>query len=129
MAGTADERRFVVQRHRATRDHYDLRLELEDVLVSWAVPKGPTLDPAARRSAFKVADHPLEYYDFEAVIPRSTYGGGDVVVWDRSTWRPARTADPAASLRPGAPPVDLTGAKFNRRLALVRPAREGEDNT
>ncbi len=121
--------RFVVQRHRATRDHYDLRLELDGVLVSWAVPKGPTLDPARRRTAFKVEDHPLEYYDFEGVIPRGSYGAGDVTVWDWGRWSAARTTDPAAALAAGELHVDLTGEKLRGRFALVRRAvAGGEDN-
>jgi bifunctional non-homologous end joining protein LigD len=112
--------RFVVQRHRARRLHYDFRLELGGVLVSWAVPKGPTLDPKARRAAFHVEDHPLDYFDFEGVIPAGQYGGGDVIVWDTGSWQPHATTDPVAAVAAGELHVDLYGEKLRGRFVLVR---------
>jgi bifunctional non-homologous end joining protein LigD len=121
-----DGLRFVVQRHRATRRHYDLRLELDGVLLSWAVPKGPTLDPAVRRLAVRVEDHPLEYAGFEGVIPAGEYGGGDVIVWDRGTWAPAGDEDPHAQLAGGSLHFDVIGEKLRGRFAIVRRGRGGD---
>ncbi|HET7326292.1 MAG TPA: DNA polymerase ligase N-terminal domain-containing protein [Nocardioidaceae bacterium] len=119
-------RRFVVQLHRARRLHYDLRFEVDGVLVSWAVPKGPTLDPTVKRNAIHVEDHPLEYVDFEGVIPSGEYGGGDVVVWDRGSWHPYGTDDPAAAVAAGELHAEVEGHKLRGRLVLVR--RGGGDS-
>ncbi len=117
-------RRFVVQRHRATRLHYDFRLEIDGVLASWAVPKGPTLDPSVRRMAIHVEDHPLEYFDFEGIIPARQYGAGDVVVWDWGTWEPeAETPDPAAAVANGELKLRLQGEKLRGRFTIVRTSR------
>ena len=116
-------RRFVVQRHRARRTHYDFRLEVDGVLASWAMPKGPTLDPSVRSLAVHVEDHPIEYRDFEGVIPAGQYGGGDVIVWDRGTWVPAGTDDPAVAIAGGEIHFDLYGDKLRGRFALVRTRR------
>jgi bifunctional non-homologous end joining protein LigD len=125
-AGTG-ERRFVVQRHRARRLHYDLRFEMNGVLVSWAVPRGPTLDAKARRMAVHVEDHPIEYLDFEGVIPAGEYGGGDVIVWDRGTWEPHATDDPVAAVAAGDFHADVHGSKLSGRLVLVRRGEPGSD--
>jgi bifunctional non-homologous end joining protein LigD len=116
--------RFVVQRHRARRLHYDLRFEIDGVLVSWAVPKGPTLDPKERRLAVHVEDHPIDYLHFEGVIPKGEYGGGDVIVWDTGTWEPVHTDDAAAAVEAGELHVDVHGEKLRGRLVLIR--RDGE---
>ncbi|MER7274397.1 DNA polymerase ligase N-terminal domain-containing protein [Dactylosporangium sp. NPDC000244] len=118
------ELRFVVQLHRARRLHYDFRLEVGGVLVSWAVPKGPTLDPKVRRAAFKVEDHPMEYVAFEGVIPAGTYGGGDVIVWDTGAWVPYKDPDPGAALEAGELHVELFGEKLRGRFVIVRTRRD-----
>jgi bifunctional non-homologous end joining protein LigD len=128
-AGTvpAGSNRFVVQRHRARRLHYDLRLEMGGVLVSWAVPRGPTLDPKARQLAVHVEDHPLEYFDFEGVIPKGEYGGGDVVVWDWGTWSHAKPGDPLKAVAKGDLHFDLQGEKLAGRFVLVRRDRDSPE--
>jgi bifunctional non-homologous end joining protein LigD len=114
-------RRFVVGRHRATRLHYDLRLEIGGVLVSWAVPKGPSLDPAAKRMAVHVEDHPHDYFDFEGAIPKGEYGAGDAIVWDWGYWEPEReTPDPEQALIDGELKFRLRGEKLRGRWTIVR---------
>jgi bifunctional non-homologous end joining protein LigD len=113
-------RRFVVQRHRATRLHFDFRLEIDGVLMSWAVPKGPSLNPGERRMAVHVEDHPLEYFDFEGIIPKGEYGGGDVIVWDWGTWEPEETDDPGKAVRSGELKFALHGQKLQGRFTIVK---------
>lgn len=109
---------FVVQKHDATRLHYDFRLELDGVLKSWAVPKGPSLSPKDRRLAVQTEDHPVDYRDFEGTIPHGEYGGGPVIVWDRGEWTPV--GDPHAGLEKGRLEFELRGEKLHGRFMLVR---------
>ena len=111
-------RSYLIQKHAASRLHYDFRLELEGVLKSWAVPKGPSLDPADKRLAMHVEDHPIEYGDFEGIIPRGQYGGGTVLLWDRGTWEPI--GDPHKSYRAGSLKFALKGEKLRGGWALVK---------
>src|SRR6516165_3988497 len=122
---------FVIQEHKARRLHFDFRLELDGVLKSWAVPRGPSLDPGEKRLAVEVEDHPLDYGGFEGVIPQGQYGGGTVLLWDRGTWVPA-DSDPAAAHAKGTLKFELRGEKLHGNWALVRmggkAAREGRPN-
>src|SRR5690606_27107083 len=125
-AGADGAARFVVQRHRARRLHYDFRLEIDGVLVSWAVPKGPTLDPDVRRMAARTEDHPLEYAAFEGVIPKGEYGGGDVIVWDEGTFEVHKHPDAATALADGELHLELHGHKLLGRFVLVRTKGDGD---
>jgi bifunctional non-homologous end joining protein LigD len=110
---------YVVQKHRATQLHYDFRLEFHGTLLSWAVPKGPSLDPSVKRLAMQVEDHPVDYADFEGVIPEGEYGGGTVMVWDKGTWSP-ESPDVSASLEKGDFKFTLHGKKLKGSWVLVR---------
>jgi bifunctional non-homologous end joining protein LigD len=113
---------YVIQKHRASQLHYDFRLEWNGVLLSWAVPKGPSLDPSVKRLAIRTEDHPLEYAGFEGIIPEGEYGAGTVMVWDRGTWSP-EGQDVDASLRKGELKFTLHGEKLKGSWALVRTRR------
>jgi len=130
--GTARKRaarkaRFVIHKHDASRLHYDLRLEMEGVLKSWAVPKGPSLNPAEKRLAVMVEDHPLEYRDFEGVIPEAEYGAGTVMIWDEGTYEVAGDRTGPAGLAKGELKVNLSGNKLKGGYVLVRTRWRGED--
>ena len=120
--------RFVIHKHDASRLHYDLRLEMEGVLKSWAVPKGPSLDPAHKRLAVMVEDHPLEYGDFEGVIPEPEYGAGTVMIWDEGTYEVVGEHGGPEGLARGELKIGLHGKKLEGGYVLVRTRWRGEDN-
>jgi len=118
--------RYVVQKHSATALHYDFRLEWRGVLLSWAIPKGPSLDPTVKRLAMRTEDHPVEYASFEGVIPGGQYGTGTVMVWDRGTWAP-ESDDVDAALQRGDLKFTIEGEKLRGSWALVRTRGFGKD--
>jgi bifunctional non-homologous end joining protein LigD len=117
-------RAFVIQKHWATRLHYDLRLELNGTMKSWAVPKGPSLDPRDKRMAIHVEDHPISYNTFEGIIPAKQYGAGKVIIWDKGTWHPL--SDPYEGYKHGNLKFELSGQKLHGRWVLVRMKSKGE---
>lgn len=117
---------YVVQKHMASHLHYDFRLEWRGVLLSWAVPKGPSLDPAVKRLAMQTEDHPVEYADFEGVIPEGQYGAGTVMIWDKGTWEP-EDPDVDASLKKGEIKFTLQGKKLQGSWVLIRTRGFGKN--
>lgn len=116
----AAHRRFVIQKHAASHLHWDFRLELNGVFKSWAVTKGPSVDPADKRLAVEVEDHPLDYGDFEGTIPKGEYGGGTVQMWDRGFWAPQGDQSPEAALEAGDFKFVLAGQRLQGSFVLVR---------
>jgi DNA ligase D-like protein (predicted 3'-phosphoesterase) len=111
---------FVVQEHHASHLHYDLRLEIDGTLKSWAVPKGPSSDPADKRLAIPTEDHPLEYADFEGEIPQGEYGGGQVYIWDKGTYKNLKEDDMIECYRQGKIEIELSGSKLKGNFVLMK---------
>jgi bifunctional non-homologous end joining protein LigD len=123
-APVSASRLFVIQKHAARRLHYDVRLEMGGTLKSWAVPKGPSVRHGERRLAVHVEDHPLEYADFEGVIPRGNYGAGEVIVWDRGWYRSAKPETLEAQLARGRLEIELFGVKLRGRFSSCERPRD-----
>ena len=122
----AEYPRFVIQKHAASRLHFDLRLEMGGVFKSWAVTKGPSLDPRDRRLAVETEDHPLDYGDFEGTIPKGEYGGGTVMLWDRGFWTPDQSGNPAHALHKGELKFTIAGEKLQGSWVIVRLRHDRE---
>ena len=120
LVGKGKTLRFVIQKHRASRLHYDFRLEADGVLKSWAVPKGPSLTPGDKRLAMHVEDHPMDYRDFEGIIPKDNYGAGEVIVWDKGTYKLAEGDDPADEIGNGKIKFIMQGKKMKGEFTLVK---------
>src|SRR5690242_13965220 len=120
---------FMVQKHAATRLHFDFRLELDGTLKSWAVTRGPSLDPADNRLAVRTEDHPMSYATFEGTIPKGEYGGGTVMLWDRGTWEAAPGKDPAKTLKEGHLHFTLHGERMQGEWVMFRLKPRGKERT
>jgi bifunctional non-homologous end joining protein LigD len=128
--GTGRELAYVIQKHDASHLHFDLRLEVDGVMKSWAVPRGPSVNPAVKRLAVQVEDHPVEYNTFEGIIPKGEYGGGTVMIWDRGSWRfggddPDQTRGIREGLRLGKLEILLQGRRLRGAWVLVRTGKQG----
>ena len=126
VQSSARQLRYVIQKHRASQLHYDFRLEWNGVMLSWAVPKGPSLDASVKRLAMQVEDHPVEYSDFERVIARGQYGGGIVMIWDTGTWVP-ESAEVDTMLKKGELKFILDGKKLRGSWVLIRTRGYGKN--
>ena len=119
--------KFVIQKHDASRLHYDFRLEVDGVLKSWALPKGPSTDPGQKRLAIPTEDHPLDYIDFEGIIPKGNYGAGTVIVWDTGTYKNMKTVPMRKTIDECHLDIQLEGKKLKGRYALIRTGKKGKE--
>jgi bifunctional non-homologous end joining protein LigD len=127
IVAKGESHKFMVQKHDASRLHYDFRLELDGVLKSWAVTRGPSLDPSDKRLAVRTEDHPLSYATFEGTIPKGQYGGGTVMLWDRGTWIPAPGKDPRKTIEEGHLHFTLEGERMKGEWVMFRLKPRGKE--